>query len=321
MKTRYRSALAAAFATPFLFAALVAVAQTHPAPPAKAAPAAAPAAPVPTVRDEHEVVATQNQLIKILRSTPTLTTVLSHDPSLLADSDYIARNSPELAGFLAAHPEVVRSPDYYLFTHIQIDGQDRSDALERAVWPDVYRAQPERSEFAGVLDNLVPLLAFLGFLVVLVWILRLFVENRRWSRTFALQSEVHSKLIEKFSTSQELASYMETDAGRRFLEAAPIPIQMESTQRVPNAVARVLTPLQIGIVMVLLGAGLLSLRNVGHDTFIGMSVLGTVILMPGLGFIISAGITWILAGRLGLMPTPPLDPRHNGGSFGPNDRL
>jgi hypothetical protein len=31
-------------------------------------------------------------------------------------------------------------------------------------------------------------------------------------------------------------------------------------------------------------------------------VAGTVVLMPGLGFIISAGITWVLARHLGLMP-------------------
>ena len=31
-------------------------------------------------------------------------------------------------------------------------------------------------------------------------------------------------------------------------------------------------------------------------------VLGVVILMPGIGFILSAGITWMLAERLGLMP-------------------
>jgi len=33
-----------------------------------------------------------------------------------------------------------------------------------------------------------------------------------------------------------------------------------------------------------------------------MLVLGTIMLMPGLGFIISAGMTWLLAGKLGLMP-------------------
>jgi hypothetical protein len=30
--------------------------------------------------------------------------------------------------------------------------------------------------------------------------------------------------------------------------------------------------------------------------------------MPGLGFIISAGVTWVLAGRLGLMPENPVGP-------------
>jgi hypothetical protein len=41
---------------------------------------------------------------------------------------------------------------------------------------------------------------------------------------------------------------------------------------------------------------------------IPMLLLGTVALMPGLGFIISAGVTWVLAGRLGLMPENPGGP-------------
>ena len=48
---------------------------------------------------------------------------------------------------------------------------------------------------------------------------------------------------------------MGTEAGKRFLEAAPIPVGFEPEQRMPNAVARVLTPLQVGIVLILLGAG------------------------------------------------------------------
>ena len=95
---------------------------------------------------------------------------------------------------------------------------------------------------------------------------------------------------------------METEAGRKFLEAAPIPVNLGTEQRVPNAVARVLTPVQIGVVLVLLGIGFLLLRHAGPDMETPMLVLGTVTLMPGIGFIISAGITWLLASRLGLMP-------------------
>jgi hypothetical protein len=55
-------------------------------------------------------------------------------------------------------------------------------------------------------------------------------------------------------------------------------------------------------VLVLLGAGFLLLRHASPELNVSMLVLGTVALMPGLGFIISAGVTWVLATRLGLMP-------------------
>jgi len=99
--------------------ATVAVAQSqaasaHPAAPARPAAAALPpAAPI----SDKELAETQKQLIDLLRLSPTLTTVVAHDPSLLANQDYVARNNPQLAQFLAAHPEVARNPDFYLFTH------------------------------------------------------------------------------------------------------------------------------------------------------------------------------------------------------------
>jgi hypothetical protein len=56
--------------------------------------------------------------------------------------------------------------------------------------------------------------------------------------------------------------------------------------------------------MALLGVGFFMLRHVrpDRDMETAMLVIGTVFFMPGLGFILSAGITWVLAGRLGLMP-------------------
>lgn len=245
----------------------------------------------------------QRQLIDLLRLSPTLTTVVSHDPSLLADQDYVQRNNPQLADFLKAHPEIARNPQFYLFTHLPPDAGGPDEALERAVWPDVYRTQYRHGGFDDFLSSMPPLLAFIAALIALIWGIRVFVDNRRWSRTFKLQSEVHGRVIEKFSSSQELAAYMETEAGKRFLEAAPIPLHNESP-RIPNAVSRVLTPVQIGVVLVLLGIGFLLLRHAGSDYETPMLVLGVLILMPGIGFILSAGITWVLATRLGLMPPP-----------------
>ena len=273
--------------------------------PAKAPAHIAAPAPAPAPQSEKDVAAIQGELIKLLRQTPTLTTVVARDPSLLSNQEYVAKNNPQLADFLAAHPEVARNPDYYLFTHLNRDGAGPDEALERAAWPEMYRGRHERSGFDELISNLPPVLAVGSFLLAFMWLARLFVDNRRWNRIFSLQNQVHTKLIDKFSNSQELAAYMETEAGRRFLEAAPIPVNPGGEQRVPNAVARVLTPVQVGVVLVLLGIGFLLLRHAGPDMDTPMLVLGTVILMPGIGFIISAGITWLLASRLGLMP-----PRH-----------
>jgi len=301
--TRIAPWLLGSIVAPVLLFAAFAAAQPRPATPAKQPPAATAQAP-----SDQDVAATQEQLLKLLRTSPTLTSVVAIDPSLLANQEYVARNNPELAQFLTEHPDIARNPEFYLFSNLEHRGGRRDQALKRAVWPDLAQTGRGPANVAGITGPFAGVLAFACFLGALLWLTRLFIENRRWSRTFKLQSEVHGRLIDKFASSQELAAYMDTEAGKRFLEAAPIPLSLEPERRVPNAVARVLTPLQVGIVLVLLGVGLLLLRHASPDLDIPMLVLGTVVLMPGIGFILSAGITWVMAGRLGLMPGPDKSP-------------
>src|SRR5579871_1490684 len=151
------------------------MAGTHGAAQTKAAKEEAPAAvaapaPIPTDRD---VASTQDELIKLLRLSPTLTTVVARDPSLLSNQEYVAKNNPQLAAFLAAHPEVARNPDYYLFTHLNREGGGPDEALERAVWPDIYRNQRQRTGFDDFLENLPPLIGISFFLLILAWGLRI----------------------------------------------------------------------------------------------------------------------------------------------------
>jgi hypothetical protein len=273
-----------------------AVAQGKPAPPARETTANQPA------ESERDLVATQEQLINLLRMSPTLTEVVVRDPSLLANQEYVSRNNPELARFLQSHPEIPRNPDFYLFTNMNHGPGPPSEALERKIWPDLpveNRGSPELHE---LIQDGIPFLIFLCVAGVLVWLIHILLENRRWGRIFKLQTEVHGKLMDRFATSQELLSYMNSEVGTRFLEATPITVGFERKLPVPSPVARVLTPLQIGVVMTLLGAGLLFLRHSIPEASAPLLVFGTVMLMPGLGFIISAGITWVLARHLGLMP-------------------
>jgi hypothetical protein len=253
---------------------------------------------VPT---EKDLATTQEQLIKLLRLSPTLTTVVEHDPTLLSNLEYVNRNNPQLCQFLQFHPEIGRNPEFYLFSKLK-DGGSPDERLERAVWPDLVPPQRDTPMGERFMNDLEPVLAFACVMGVFIWLTRLFVENRRWGRIFKLQMEAHGKLLDKFA-APELLAYMETEAGRRFLEAAPIPV-FNREERVPSAVARVLTPLQIGVVLTLLGLGFFFLSHTFVEIAKPMLVLGTVFLMTGLGFIISAGLSWKLASRLGLMPLP-----------------
>ncbi len=276
-------------------------------------------APPPAPTDQ-DVAATQEQFLKLLRLSPVLTSVVARDPSLLADEQYVTRNNPELAQFMASHPDIAKNPEFYLFSRLDQRGGHRDQALERAVWPDLVPADHEPSQVSAVMHDMVPIILFPAFLLAIVWVVRIFVENRRWNRTFKLQSEVHGRLIDKFTSSQELAAYMQTEAGKRFLEASPAALGTDMGVRMPNVVARVLTPLTAGIVLVLSGIGLLLLRNAQPDMTTPMLVLGTLSLMPGIGFILSAGATWIVAKRLGMLPEKDDADGAAPAQFNPHDR-
>jgi len=260
-------------------------------------PAAAANAPQ---MSEKDVAALQDQLLQLLRVSPTLAEVVARDPSLLSNAEYVNRTNPELGRFLQGHPEIAQNPDFYLFNNLHGENQP-SDALERKLWPAMASQAAPRVSLELISDGL-PFLVFVCMLLGLLWLTHVLLENRRWNRIFKLQTDVHGRLIERFGTSQEVLTYMNTEAGKRFLEATPIAVGFEPQQPVPSPVARVLTPLQIGVVMTLLGIGLIFLRHSIPDGDAPLLLVGTVVLMPGLGFIISAGITWVLARHLGLMP-------------------
>jgi len=266
---------------------------------AQAHPAASPTVQAPS---EQDVSSTQEQFLKLLRLSPVLTTVVARDPSLLADQAYVERNNPELAQFMASHPDIAKNPEFYLFSNLERGHGRREQALERTVWPDLVAPDHEGSQAPEVLRQIIPMIVVPCIFLAIVWVIRIFVESRRWTRAFKLQSEVHSRLIDRFTSSQDLAAYMQTEAGKRFLEASPAALGADVGMPMPNVVARVLTPLTVGIVMVLSGLGFIAMRSAGPDMGTPMLILGTLSLMPGIGFILSAAATWVVGKRLGMLP-------------------
>ncbi len=228
----------------------------------------------------HEL---RNQFSALLRERPPeVATILELDPSLLSDDAFLAKY-PEVAKFVAAHPEVRHNPRFYLG---EFHPNDRRTALE-----DIFEGLSIFSVFA--------LVAF-----ALAWTIRTIIEQKRWNRLSRTQSEVHNKILDRFSTSAELLDYIKTPAGSKFLESAPIPLHTEGApQNAP--LTRVMWSVQIGIIVAAASLGMLLVSGrFDKDSAQGLAALGMIGLSVGVGFIASAAVSLFLSRRLGLMQPP-----------------
>lgn len=152
----------------------------------------------------------------------------------------------------------------------------------------------------GFINDLIPFLVFVGVTLALLWILRAVLDNRRWYRTVRVQTETHAKLLDRFASSQEMLTYMQSDAGKKFLETPVFEGQRRQASSLPFS--RILWSVQIGIIAAVFGAGILFLRGrVSPDADMGFQVFGTLVLTLGVGFIVSGGVSYVLAKHFGLL--------------------
>lgn len=174
--------------------------------------------------------------------------------------------------------------------------QFEKEALDRIR----YGRAPNSGAFDRFMDSFVPLLGFFAFIGATLWILRLVLENRRWNKMVKVQTETHAKLLERFGSSQEMLAYMQSEAGKKFLEAPIFEGQRRQVSTLPFG--RILWSVQVGIIAAFLGAGLLFLRGkISPDADMGFEVFGTLVLTLGIGFLVSGGVSYVLAKYFGLL--------------------
>lgn len=131
------------------------------------------------------------------------------------------------------------------------------------------------------------LFTLVGFVVWTV-----FSTIRRY-QTAKLQAALQSKLLEKFGSGQELLAYVQSDAGKRFLES----LTME--QRTPYG--RILGAAQVSVILVLLSLAFLFLRGRVSGAEEGFLVFGTIALSLGIGFGLSAALSYYMSKSFGLL--------------------
>ena len=233
----------------------------------------------------------REELRSILQQYPyTVGEILRRDPSLMAKADYMAPY-PKLTEFISKHPEVARNVEYFF---------------------EGYGSWGERRQYDPSFEALGILLGGLGvgfililFACVMIWLVRAFIQHRRWLKASQVQADVHTKLMERMSSNDELLAYVQSTAGRRFLEATPVRPDTDSPS-FSAPIGSIIWSLMAGVVLTVLGIGFRYSGNFvkddAHDAFL---VVGVIVLSLGIGFIIAAMMAFAVSSRLGLFPQKP----------------
>jgi hypothetical protein len=226
------------------------------------------------------------------RLPPSVGRVFRLDASLMRNPNYLS-TYPALAAFLQKHPEIINNPGYYL------------ENVTQQLWypPEPRTPQSETINlWRNTIENVTIFMVFLSITGGVLWIVKSVLDWRRWSRTARVQAEVHNKLLDRFTANEDLLTYIQTPAGQKFLESAPLPVE-HPTRPVGAPFTRILWSVQAGVVLATGGVGLLYVSGrVIEEVAQVLFAVGVLVLAVGVGFIVSAAAAFLLSQRLGLLP-------------------
>ncbi len=135
---------------------------------------------------------------------------------------------------------------------------------------------------------------FFGTVAFIVW-----VSAHAKSRRAALQAEVQTRLIDKFSNAPEFVAFLDSDTGKQFLTGIDKMPQLMARDRIVGGISR-------GVILSLLGLAFVAIWIA--DRNIGFMYPGFILIGLGVGFFISTLISLKLSQKFGLIgndsPTP-----------------
>ena len=249
----------------------------------------------PTELDQQRAEVTREELRDLMqRYPPALCRVLKLDPTLLTNSAYLAPY-PALTTYLQRHHEVARYPDYF-FNFV-----GDTNWYEPAP-PEVTMRRDTMNMWRDMFFSVMVFTGLLTAVLIFGWLIRYVVGHRRWLRSVKIQTDVHSRLMERFASNDELMTYIQSPAGRQFLQGLPAaPDISNGPSAVSAPLTRILWSVQAGVVLVCGGIGLLTIKHyMVEDVAEMLLVWGVLGLSVGVGFVLAAGASYILSHRLGL---------------------
>jgi hypothetical protein len=137
------------------------------------------------------------------------------------------------------------------------------------------------------------MLVLLSLFATVGWVIYLAADAIKRQRRLKAQTELHGRLLDKFSSAHEVVEFLQTPSGAQFVDS------FSSDREEPAS--GVLRSTHRGIILVIVAAGCLFLswyyRDSGDNPLL---VIGVLLLCLGAGFLISARVSHRLSKTLGL---------------------
>lgn len=151
-----------------------------------------------------------------------------------------------------------------------------------------------------ILNSVMAIVLGVAFVICLSWLAVTIITALKQRANTRTRAEIIDRLIDKFGTTPEFMSFLQSDTGMNLLEGHAV---------APPALSmKILSAMQKGLILTFLGAGLIIIGRIfgdslGTDLYIWLSVGGTTAAMAGIGFLISSAISYRLAKMWGLLGT------------------
>jgi hypothetical protein len=146
-----------------------------------------------------------------------------------------------------------------------------------------------------ILDFLPPMIVGLAFFYTIAAVIAAVLESRRRSLAIRTHADLLNRVLDKFGSSRDFVELSESPSGKRLLEA----LGSE-----PNGVGeKILSAVQRGVVLSVLGVGVLLLSLAIHSTALEefIRIVGAVCLALGLGYLGSSVLSYRLARSMGIL--------------------
>src|SRR5437588_12149434 len=137
---------------------------------------------------------------------------------------------------------------------------------------------------------LIPIVCSLGFFAMVVLIV--WASTTAKNRRAALQADVQTRLIDKFSNAPEFVDVLNSDTGKQFLTGIDKMPKLMARDRIVGGISR-------GVIMTLLGLAFIAIWIA--DSNIGFMYPGFILIGLGIGFFISTLISLKMSQRFGLI--------------------